>query len=125
MKRDMDLVRKILLAVEDSDEEDLRNRWLEVDGFDRIMVARHVEIMAEANLVDALVARADNSPAQAARVYKLTWAGYDFLDAIRNESTWSKTKQFVKEKLGSASFEIVKAVAVKIAHDQLNLPTLP
>jgi Hypothetical protein (DUF2513) len=53
MKRDMDLVRQILLQVQAKDEEELGQKPLEIDGYDLATVARHVEIMQEAGLVDA------------------------------------------------------------------------
>ncbi len=42
----------------------------------------------------------------------LTWGGHDFLDAIRNDDVWSKTKSTVQEKVGSATFEVVKALGL-------------
>jgi hypothetical protein len=71
--------------------------------------------MQEAGLVDAHVMRADGVPPYAARVFRLTWQGHDFLEATRNDTIWVKTKNFIMEKGGGASFEIVKAVALKYA----------
>ena len=121
MRRDMDLVRQILLAVEEREEEDLRRSTLSVEGYGEQAVARHVEIMQEAGLVDAHVMRADGVPPYAARVFRLTWEGHDFLEATRNETVWAKTKQFVKEKGGGASLAIMKAVAVRFAKEQFGL----
>jgi hypothetical protein len=115
MQRDMDLVRQILLTVEATEEEELTKRPLAIEGHDSATVARHVEIMQDAGLVDANVMRGDNVPPYAARVFRLTWAGHDFLEATRNDTVWAKTKQFIKEKGGGASFEIIKAVAIKLA----------
>ncbi|MGH7498119.1 MAG: DUF2513 domain-containing protein [Gemmatimonadales bacterium] len=122
MKRDMDLVRKILLHVEASGEEDLQNRMLELEGYSQPLIARHVEIMDEAGLVDAHVLRADGVPAYAACVFRLKWEGHDFLEATRNETIWAKTKQFVVEKGGGASIEIIKRIALKVAVDHFGLP---
>ena len=115
MKRDMDLVRQILLEVEARDEEALGQTPQDIEGYDLATVARHVEIMQEAGLVDAHVMRADGVPPYAARVFRLTWQGHDFLEATRNDTIWIKTKNFIMEKGGGASFEIVKAVALKYA----------
>lgn len=122
MQRDMDLVRSILTAVEGSDEEALRRQPLAIQGYDSATIARHVEIMEEAGLVDAHVMRADGIPPYAARVFRLTWAGHDFLEATRNDTIWAKTKQFIKEKGGGASFEIIKAVALKYTTAHFGLP---
>ena len=111
----MDLVRHILLHVEAAKEEELRERPLAIEGYDLPTVARHVEIMQDAGLVDANVMRAAGVPPYAARVFRLTWSGHDFLEATRNATVWAKTKQFIKDKGGGASFDIIKAIAVKIA----------
>jgi hypothetical protein len=122
MQRDMDLVRKILITVESSDEEALRLQPLAIEGYEAPLIARHVEIMEEAGLVDAHVMRAAGVPPYAARVFRLTWAGHDFLEATRNDTVWAKTKQFIKEKGGGASFEIIKAVALKYTASHFGLP---
>jgi hypothetical protein len=122
MKRDMDLVRRILLQVEEADEEALTSRPLDIEGYDGATVARHVEIMQEANLVDAHVMRADGVPPYAARVFRLTWQGHDFLEATRNDTIWAKTKSFVVERGGGASFEVIKAIAIKFAATHFGLP---
>jgi len=67
MQRDVDLVRQILLHVESSDEEALRQQPLAIHGYDLATVARHVELMQEAGLVDAHVMRANGVPPYAAR----------------------------------------------------------
>ena len=119
----MDLVREILRTVEASDEESLRKQWLQIDGYDPPIIARHVELMQEAGLVEAHVFRADGVPPMAARVFRLTWAGHDFLEATRNDTVWAKTKQFVREKGGAASFEVIKAVAVQYTKAHFGLPS--
>jgi hypothetical protein len=82
MKRDMDLIRQILLATEanPSPVEPLED--LHFDGFDDNVVAHHVELLAMAGLVTA-------EEAQAIGIYEwhpvaLTWVGHDFLDTIRD-----------------------------------------
>jgi DNA-binding transcriptional ArsR family regulator len=122
MRRDMDLVRKILLQVELTTEEEGRSRYLAVDGYDQATVARHVELLLEAGLVDAHLIGGDGVPPQAARVFRLKWEGHDFLNAVRNDTVWAKTKQMVKDKGGSASFEIIKAIAIGFAKEAFGLP---
>ena len=45
----------------------------------------------------------------------LTWQGHEFLDAVRNDTVWRKTTALIKEKGGSVPFEVIKALAVKVA----------
>lgn len=44
---------------------------------------------------------------------RLSWAGHDFLDAISNETIWSKIKSSVQEVGGKVTIETIKIVAVK------------
>jgi hypothetical protein len=122
MNRDMDLVRKIMFAVEEADPETLRRKLLSIEGYDAATVAYHVKLMQQADLVEAHVVEPDNQPPQFAMVYGLTWAGHDWLDATRNETVWAKTKQWVAEKGGGASFDVLKAIALKVASTHFGLP---
>ena len=114
MKRDMDLVRAILLAAEDSNEQWLDAGSLACNAWDPVMVARHFELMDEAGLVVANVTEFLGGGVDG-HVKRLTWAGYDFLDDVRSESIWEDTKTSISDKVGSASFDLIKAVAVGFA----------
>jgi hypothetical protein len=104
MKRDLDLVREILLAVEASDEIPLR--WVELDHLGRPQgeIAYHVVLMAEAGLLEA-----QNLVTMQRYLWlpkRLTWRGHEFLDAIREPEVWRRTKEGVA-KAGNASLEFV------------------
>lgn len=44
--------------------------------------------------------------------FTVTWQGHDYLDAIRDDSIWKKTKKAVIETGGNATLEITKALAL-------------
>lgn len=115
MVRDMDVVRSILLEVESIAPGEARGGVSSLAGCDELTFAGHIELLKEVGFVEAAVARANGVGAVAARVERLTWQGHDFLDAIRSDSVWSKTKSTIAATVGSASLEVVKAVAVSIA----------
>ena len=53
-------------------------------------------------------------------VERLSWEGYEFLDTIRSESVWVKTKEHIKEKgFQSVPIELVMTTAIKIAEELL------
>ncbi|MBN1461056.1 MAG: DUF2513 domain-containing protein [Armatimonadetes bacterium] len=112
MKRDMELVRAILLKAEAGDN----SGYLEIDGYDQSMVAAHAQIMAEAGLVvvPKILANDTTGPI-AAKVSRLTWDGHEFLDSIRNEQVWMETKSTIGKKIGDASLEVVKTVATAVS----------
>lgn len=114
MKRDMDLVRTILLARADSDEP-LWSTDLVTDEYSRDVIGYHFLILDEAGLIMANVKAAENDPYYIAVASRLTWEGNDFLDAVRDESIWKRVRSTIGKITGSASFEVFKTVASSLA----------
>jgi hypothetical protein len=108
MKRDMDLVRQILLIVEEHQGFDHPFKVPLIEGFTRKEIDYHVLIMAEADLLDAVGLRIVVQPT------RLTWQGHEFLETIREEERWRQVKGVLKQ-VQSSAFEVVKAVGVQIA----------
>lgn len=54
-----------------------------------------------------------------ATVGPLTWAGNEYVDAIRDNNVWKKVKRTLAQTVGGATLDTVKALAVKIATDML------
>ena len=108
MKRDMDLVRKILFAVEDNEDGNVN---LDNIGYSRDRVYLHVELMKEHGLVDALVVPASDGPEHrilACRIRRLTWDGHEFLNEVRKDEVWEKAKKICLEKTGGLAFGALK-----------------
>lgn len=118
MKRDMDLVRTILLALADSDEP-LRSADLVTDEYSRDVIGYHFLILDEAGLIMANVKAADNDPYYIAVASRLTWEGNDFLDAVRDESIWKRVRSTIGKITGGASFEVFKTVASSLVLDAI------
>ncbi len=51
----------------------------------------------------------------------LTWNGHEFLDAVRDEKIWNKTKNIFIEKGSTMTFELLKAVAISYTKSALGL----
>lgn len=79
MKRDMELVRLILLKI----EEEYRSTAiynLNISGYDMETVAYHCKILNEAGLISDYGARYADNSLWSFDVGSLTWEGNDFLD---------------------------------------------
>lgn len=48
---------------------------------------------------------------------EITFKGHEFLDASKNNSNWKKTIEFVKNKGGGITLEILKQVLIQYAKD--------
>ena len=103
MKRDMELVRKILFEVE-KQESGLAPSRLEIEGYTPEQVGYHAYIMEQAGLVDAVeTGPSADSPRPSAEITCLTWQGHDFLDAARQDNIWGKAKSILKKVGGQVS----------------------
>lgn len=45
---------------------------------------------------------------------RLTWTGHEFLDAIRSDTVWNKTKQTFSSKGLDMTFDLIKTVAAGV-----------
>lgn len=110
MKRDMDLVRKILFAIE-ANEDATGHGWIElgnINSYSQKQVSYHVSILYQGGLIDAI----DLSDTLSFHwePKSLTWEGQEFLEAIRKERTWEK----LKKEAVNLSFAAIKMKALEM-----------
>lgn len=114
MRRDMDLVRRILIAMEESDDGVVDGEALVSDAHDLRSVAYHFAIMQQAGFLTAMVGDTVTGEVQSAFADGLTWQGQDFLASIRSDKVWAKMKLALRKSIGSASWETIRSVGVKL-----------
>jgi hypothetical protein len=122
MKRDMDLIRDLLLYIEEDPIFD-GARWMTpgtpseigVPGRSLEEVAYHLTLMIEASLVRGQW----GSPMP--MVSRLTWEGHEFLDNIRDKGIWSATKKKIGG-LQSVAMSVLVEVAKAEVKKHLGLP---
>ena len=110
MKRDMDLVRLILLEIEDK-YRSTAIYDLAIDGYDTEMVAYHCKILYEAGLISDYKAQYADNAIYVFGVGSLTWDGNDFLEKIRDDSQWKKVKETITKKGLPLVIDTIKSVA--------------
>jgi hypothetical protein len=115
MRRDMTLVRDILLEVEARSDG---SSWvdLSIDGRSPEEIAYHVKIMSQAGLVEAIDVSAGDFDWRAS---SLTWEGHEFLDAARNNTVWRKALQLVRDKGSAIPFEVLKPLLLQWVRSSL------
>ena len=97
MKRDMDLVRLILLEIE----------GFYIDGYEASSVKYNGELLLQAGLIDKFC---EDSIGELT-AGQLTWEGCDYLDKIRDNSIWKQTKDAIKEKGLPLVFDTIKTIS--------------
>lgn len=93
MKRDMDIIRQILLNVED--DKYRLGETVRLPGVPDATCAQHVALILDAGLAVGQLQRSDSHGIVAADIERLTSAGHDFCDGIRQDTIWNKAKKHI------------------------------
>lgn len=120
MKRDINLIREILLWIERS-EHGTVNEEPVIDGYSSEQIGYHVHLMGQAGLVTALDITAFGDQSPKALPTGLTWAGHDFLDAVKDDTLWAKAKSIVLKPAAGVAFDVLLAWAKSEAKQRLGL----
>jgi hypothetical protein len=100
MRRDADLVRDILLSVENG-HTDIKSKVTDQD-----VIKYHLHLMIEAGLLNG-----DEVKGGRWSVYGLSWEGYELLELVRDR--W-KTIKRVLDDVNCYNFEFIKQVARRL-----------
>lgn len=121
MRRDMDLVRSILLKVGESEGcVDARDLLCdEYNDFEQIYY--HVKIMTETGLISSRTVAKRTRGHQKVRctIESITLYGNDLLNVFGNDIVWNKTKNKIQTILGDAPLEVYEHVAKEIIKDMV------
>lgn len=116
MKRDMDLIRLLLLETEG--EEPRRD----LSGYTDQQRNYHSALLIEAGLIKGIIQTdAKGFPAAAVRI-RLTWAGHEFLDAARNDTIWKKASEKIKQSGVQVTISLLEELLKKLLKESLGLP---
>ena len=115
MKRDMDLIRSLLLQVEGEDNPDL-SKWTEEQQL------YHMALLIEAEFVHGSIIDDEQGNTRTTITTRLTWSGHEFLDAARNETVWKKAKEKLAVVGTNVAWPILSAVLADLAKKQLGIP---
>ena len=107
MRRDSDLIRAILLAVEADDRCEVL-KLPDIAGYPDETAHFHARLLIEKGFLGTYFP--DRTGRQPWVCIRLTWEGYDFLDAIRDPVVWRSVKR-AAGKVGSWSIETLAAIA--------------
>lgn len=115
MRRDTELARAILLAVEAMPNP---NTGFVVDGeYTADTLEHHIELLKESGLL--LVSHAGGTLRQPQRAITLTWRGCEFLDLVRSEDVWQYVR--TRSRGGELPFELLEALAFQYVSQKLGL----
>ncbi|MGA2411322.1 MAG: DUF2513 domain-containing protein [Candidatus Binataceae bacterium] len=115
MKLDWDLIREILMRIEDDPKFDgsanqVDAAKLGITNHTNAEVMYQVVQLIEGGFLAGKILSAGAFPPAAAVVFKLTWKGHEYVDSLRDPDIWQKTKSRIGGVAGVA-FGVVLEVA--------------
>jgi hypothetical protein len=119
MKRDMELIRKILIYFEDKDDDHMVEN-LEIEEYDSITVQHHLVMLFEAGFIAAEPERTSTGRVFKVHPFRLTWEGHEFLAAARNDSIWAKTKINILSRVSDIPFSLLKELLITTIRSELS-----
>jgi Hypothetical protein (DUF2513) len=119
MKRDMELVRKILFHLEARTSMKAELTF-PIEGYDDLTVRYHLLLLAQAKLIDFEPEMTKTGRIIRPHVISLNWNGHEFLDAVRSDKVWRKLLRYARDKGGALPFDLLKVLAVKLLEQSLS-----
>lgn len=117
----MDLIREILIYVESYGKGHLEDMGeVAVSGFSSEQITHHIWLLWRAGYIEAIDASSFDGSHYIPSC--LTWSGHEFLDTIRDQEIWRKTKEAAKEG-GAQTLEFVWGIAKAFAKKQIEQRT--
>lgn len=110
MKRDMNLIRQMLLLMEAESSSFAPD--FKIKGYTDEQIGYHAYLIMEAGLADGMNTTGFGSPSHEASLSRLTWAGHEFIDAARDEKRWKQVMGQVAERAGSVTIDVLKQLLV-------------
>ena len=125
MRRDDDLLRKLMLDLELAKSRIFHSH--EVSGYTQDQVAYHLALILKAGFAEGGVPRylsdgSDPTIPSAVVVSRLTPDGHDFIDEVRDDAVWANVKERTAKVGGSVSLEVLKQLAGAVAKQMVGLP---
>ena len=145
MRRDMDLIRHLLLDIDGNEAINgryvLTDREFGVEGEDLAKVQYHLRLLLDANYLEGRdglsIEQMDINPPKSALdipnagdeglfdmnnrilITRMTMAGHDYLETVRDNKVWDKTKKALNGGLG-VGLDTIKDVAKEIGKQVIN-----
>ncbi len=109
MKRDWDLLRRILFKLEENDDPMKAYANTDFGEIPQHVIGYHTNLLLQAGLIQGECHEV-LGPGPDCIATRLTWQGHEFLDAARNKSIWDRVKKVASDKGIDVTFDVLKAM---------------
>jgi hypothetical protein len=116
MKRDMNLIRLLLLETEGEDPKP------DLSAYTEGQRVYHSALLIEAGLVHGEIILDGNGQPAGTVTLRLTWAGHELLDAARNDAIWHKAGERIKKSGVDVTISLLQELLKQLLKQSLGLP---
>jgi hypothetical protein len=120
MKRDHDIIRRILFNVQE--DKYPYGGAVHLDGVSDEVCGHHVALIIDVGLAEGRLIETDAQGIVAGVIYRLTPAGHDFCDAIRDEAIWNKAKQDLGSGSSYGLAVLINRVNINVRQNYFQVP---
>ena len=115
MKRNWDTIRELLTKVEECTLPTDMVRLLNFPQERAAEISYHMALLIEVGLVKGQLMQTIGPEVKDFIAQRLTWQGHEFLDSIRSDTVWEKTKKVFLDRGVEMTFDLVKTIAREAA----------
>jgi hypothetical protein len=109
MKRDLLLIKKLMLFLEEKENSHhISGSLIRIDDYTSAQINYHIGLLKQGGFVEAIDCSAGSNHSY--MVSSLTWDGHTFLDLMKKDTTWNKAKENAKAAGGVALEMLFKSL---------------
>lgn len=116
MRRNPELVRKLMLAIEQTSQP--LTDQAQIDSYPRDEVAYHMRLIIEAGFAQGDVLEdhsgGNTTVSRNVVIVRMTNAGHDFIDSVRGDTVWNAVTEKVKTLGGSFTLNVLQQLALRV-----------
>lgn len=125
MKRNLDLIRLILIEIENASNKGLYlDDLVKALNVDIEIINYQVNLLHDAKFIKlrglVTVLTPQSTKYDDFKIDRLTLAGHDYLDAIRSDTVWNKLKEKTGSLFTSLAFSVIKDESQKLIKELLD-----
>ena len=120
MKRDMDLIRALLLEIESwPPGARVPSTRIAIEPYTDEQIRYHANLLQVAGLIGGVLAVHNASGERPAIIGHLTWHGHEFVDATRSDAVWTAVEKRAELVGGSINMELLTELASSVSRSMM------
>ena len=126
MRRDLDLIRCLLLRIEERGPGEYKPSALVQEGESEELVLFHIALLADAGFIavrsrDGMEDWKHLRSSRGLSIFRMTSQGFDYLDSIRSDEIWSGVKGRITQESQAFPFELIKDLGISLIKQSIGL----